>query len=201
MPCATIELKAARLTEKFSAAVTLAAQAHATQLRKGSQIPYIAHPLGVASLVLEFGGDEEQAIAALLHDVIEDTGPEYVQPIREQFGARVLALVEACTDGVPDTAGDKGPWKQRKKRYLAHLVTAPADALLISACDKLYNARAILDDLLNPEVGSAVFSRFKPAKSETLWYYSEVSRIFSERASPVARKLAAIVAEMHRLAA
>ncbi|MEP7363116.1 MAG: HD domain-containing protein [Acidobacteriota bacterium] len=189
------------LTEKFSAAVTLAAQAHATQLRKGSNIPYIAHPLGVASLVLEFGGDEEQAIAALLHDVLEDGGPQYSAPIREQFGPRVLSLVEACTDGVPDASGDKGPWKQRKEAYLAHLVHAPADALLISACDKLYNARAILDDLLDPAIGLAVFQRFKPKKEETLWYYTEVARIFAERGSPVARKLSAIVGELKRLAA
>lgn len=188
------------LTEKFSDAVTLAAQAHATQVRKGSLIPYIAHPLGVASLVLEFGGDEEQAIAGLLHDVIEDGGPKYIQPIREHFGARVLGIVEACTDGVPDANGNKGPWKQRKEKYLAHLAMMPMDALLISACDKLYNARAILDDLLDPAVGNEVFNRFNASTKETLWYYNELAKVIAERNSPVARKLEAIVGEINKLA-
>ena len=109
------------LTENFSSAVSLAAQAHAGQVRKGSSIPYIAHPLGVASLVLEFGGDEEQAIAGLLHDVIEDGGAQFREPIQRLFGDRVLAMVETCTDGVPDASGKKEPWQERKERYLAHL--------------------------------------------------------------------------------
>ena len=188
------------LTEKFSAAVTLAAIAHATQVRKGSDIPYIAHPLGVASLVLEFGGDEEQAIAGLLHDVIEDGGPQFIDPIREQFGERVLAMVEACTDGIPDEKGIKAPWRERKEKYLAHLVDADDDALLISAADKLYNARAILDDLLDPSVGQSVFARFTASKAETLWYYSELARIFSERGSPIAQRLNATILEIQKLA-
>jgi (p)ppGpp synthase/HD superfamily hydrolase len=188
------------LSEKFSAAVTLAAQAHATQVIKGSAVPYIAHPLGVASLVLKFGGDEEHAIAGLLHDVIEDGGPQYIPSIRDGFGERVLAMVEACTDGVPDATGYKGPWQERKERYLAHLAETPTDGLLVSACDKLYNARSILDDLLDPAVGMAVFDRFKASKKGTIWYYSELSRIFTERGSPVARKLAGVVGEIKRLA-
>ena len=189
------------LTEKFSDAVTLAAAAHATQVRKGSGTPYIAHPLGVASLVLEFGGDEEQAIAGLLHDVIEDGGPEYVEPIRRQFGERVLSMVEACTDGVPDANGEKELWLPRKKRYLEHLAKCSGDAMLVSAADKLYNARAILDDLLDPSVGRAVFERFSASKEETLWYYRELGRIFSDRQSPVAHRLNATVIEIQRLAA
>jgi (p)ppGpp synthase/HD superfamily hydrolase len=189
------------LTEKFSEAVTLAATAHATQVRKGSGIPYIAHPLGVASLVLEFGGDEEQAIAGLLHDVIEDGGPQFVEPIREGFGERVLAMVEACTDGVPDANGKKAPWKTRKEGYLAHLADCSEDALLVSAADKLYNARAILDDILDPTVGTAVFDRFTASKADTLWYYGKLADIFAERGSPVARRLSSVVAEIRRLAA
>lgn len=188
------------LTEKFSAAVSLAATAHATQVRKGTDIPYIAHPLGVASLVLEFGGDEEQAMAGLLHDVIEDGGPQFIEPIREQFGARVLAMVEACTDGVPDEQGVKPPWRERKEQYLAHLVQTPADALLVSAADKLYNARAILDDLRDPSIGQAVFDRFKAGKAGTLWYYSELARIFTERQSPVGPRLSSTIREIENLA-
>lgn len=189
------------LTEKFSDAVRLAATAHATQVRKGSGIPYISHPLGVASLVIEFGGDEEQAIAGLLHDVIEDGGPQFVEPIREGFGERVLAMVEACTDGVPDANGKKAPWKERKEEYLAHLGDCSEDALLVSAADKLYNARAILDDLLDPSVGAAVFDRFTASKADTLWYYGKLADIFSERGSPVARRLSALVGEIRKLSA
>ncbi|WP_121456557.1 HD domain-containing protein [Azonexus fungiphilus] len=189
------------LTEKFAAAVNMAATAHAKQVRKGSNTPYIAHPLGVASLVLEFGGDEEQAIAGLLHDVIEDGGPQFIEPIREQFGERVLSMVEACTDGIPDAKGVKAPWRERKEKYLDHLGATATDALLVSAADKLYNARAILDDLLDPSVGRAVFERFSASKEETLWYYRELGRIFSDRQSPVAHRLNATVIEIQRLAA
>ena len=189
------------LTEKFSEAVTLAAKAHATQVRKGSGIPYIAHPLGVASLVIEFGGDEEQAIAGLLHDVIEDGGPEFIEPIRDGFGERVLAMVEDCTDGMPDETGQKAPWADRKKAYLEHLSSCSDDALLVSAADKLYNAKAILDDLRDPDVGVAVFGRFKAGKDQTLWYYGELAKIFAGRGSPVARKLTAVVEEIRRLSA
>ena len=187
------------LTEKFSAAVSLAATAHAKQVRKETDIPYIAHPLGVASLVLEFGGDEEQAMAGLLHDVTEDGGPQFIEPIREQFGERVLAMVEACTDGVPDEQGIKPPWRERKEKYLAHLAQTPGDALLVSAADKLYNARSILDDLRDPLIGQAVFNRFNASRAETLWYYSELARIFTERRSAVAARLNATVREIQNL--
>ena len=180
--------------------MTLAAAAHATQVRKGSGTPYIAHPLGVASLVLEFGGDEEQAIAGLLHDVIEDGGPEYVEPIRRQFGERVLSMVEACTDGVPDANGEKELWLPRKKRYLEHLAKCSGDAMLVSAADKLYNARAILDDLRDPAVGVAVFDRFRATKAETLWYYQALAAVFTDRECSVARRLSTAMEEIKRLA-
>lgn len=188
------------LTENFSSAVSLAAQAHAGQVRKGSSIPYIAHPLGVASLVLEFGGDEEQAIAGLLHDVIEDGGAQFREPIQRLFGDRVLAMVETCTDGVPDASGKKEPWQERKERYLAHLESASSDALLVSAADKLYNARAILEDLLDPNVGVSVFGRFSVGQAQTLWYYNELARIFNLRNSPIGPRLSATVCEIVRVA-
>ncbi|MDX2153977.1 MAG: HD domain-containing protein [Bryobacteraceae bacterium] len=187
------------LTSRFAAAVALASEAHATQRRKGTSTPYIAHPLAVAALVLEFGGDEEQAIAALLHDVLEDAGPAYAAPILAQFGERVLTMVEGCTDAVPDQAGVKPPWRARKVAYLEHLAHTPAEALLISACDKLHNARAILDDLRDPAIGKAVFKRFKPTPAEMLWYYGELSRIFTERQCPVAARLSGAVEELGRL--
>ena len=185
------------LTERFSAALALAVKAHAGQLRKGTQIPYVSHPMGVASLALEFGADEDQAIAALLHDVLEDGGPDYAPQISASFGPRVLALVEACTDGVPDASGVKAPWAQRKQSYLAHLEETPDAVLLVSGSDKLHNARAIVADLL--KVGPAVFERFKAGREGTLWYYRSLAEVFARRHAPMAALLQAEVDRMHQL--
>jgi len=182
------------LTQRFAQGLELAVRAHHGQLRKGTSIPYIAHPMAVASIALEYGADEDQAIAALLHDAVEDGGAEYEQEIRELFGARVADLVMGCTDGVPDAAGQKPPWKQRKEQYLAHLELATGDVLLVSGSDKLHNARAIVGDLHT--VGTSVFDRFTAGKKETLWYYTRLSEIFSLRGVPVAPALADTVAQM-----
>jgi (p)ppGpp synthase/HD superfamily hydrolase len=162
-------------------ALDYAAEAHNGQVRKQTTIPYLAHLLGVCSLVLDYGGDEDQAIAALLHDVIEDCGESHRQAVPERFGARVGMIVEGCTDGTPDETGAKAPWRDRKEAYLAHLRAAPADVLLVSACDKLHNARAIVAD--RRVVGDAVFDRFKAGRDGTVWYYRELAGIFSDRLS------------------
>ena len=130
-------------------------------------------------MVVRYGGDEDQAIAALLHDVLEDGGLQWAAPIREQFGERVLAMVEACTDGVPDATGQKPPWKQRKVAYLAHLAEASNDALLVSACDKLHNLQSIVADV--QEIGDKVFERFTASKEETLWYYGVLVTLLGKR--------------------
>jgi (p)ppGpp synthase/HD superfamily hydrolase len=187
------------LTERISLALALAVEAHDKQVRKGTLIPYVAHPMGVASLALDFGADEDQAIAALLHDVLEDGGPQFAPVIEERFGRRVLALVEGCTDGVPDATGEKAPWAERKKAYLAHLAEADADVLLVSGSDKLHNARAILGDLLT--VGPSVFDRFTAKKEGTLWYYRALADIFAHRQAPMHAALSNAVSEMERLAA
>ena len=155
------------LSERFTAAVDHARIAHAAQVRKGTTIPYLQHLLGVASLVLEYGGDEDQAIAALLHDAVEDCGEAQVALIRERFGERVLAIVLGCTDGSAegkaahvDAVAKRCDWLARKQAYLAHLADAADDVLLVSGCDKLHNARAIVGDLENPAVGPTVFGRF-----------------------------------------
>lgn len=135
------------MTPKISEAFDLARSLHERQMRKGTSIPYISHLMSVSALVLEHGGDEIQAIAGLLHDALEDAGPEHGATIRKRFGERVLRIVEGCTDGVPDTAGRKPDWRERKEAYLAHLANVDGDTLLVSACDKLHNARAILLDL------------------------------------------------------
>lgn len=184
------------MTPRYTQALLLAAAAHEGQRRKGTGIPYITHPVAVAGLVARYGGDEDQQIAGLLHDVLEDAGPAW-RPAIDEFGPRVLAIVEACTDGTPDPAtGRKAPWQARNAAYLAHLAKTPEDALLVSACDKLHNAESILLDLT--ETGPGVFDRFSASREQTLWYYRELARLFTERhaapAPALARTVAAIVA-------
>jgi GTP pyrophosphokinase len=180
-------------------ALDYAADVHNGQLRKGTTMPYLAHPMGVASLVLEFGGDEDQAVAGLLHDVIEDGGEHHRAAIRRQFGDRVADIVEGCTDGVPDAAGEKAPWRERKESYLAHLEEAADDVVLVSACDKLHNARAIAADVRR--TGSQVFERFKAGRGGTLWYYETLLAIFERRrgaADPLVLELRDAIVAMKR---
>ncbi len=195
------------LTHRFTEAIDYARIAHAAQFRKGSGIPYLYHLLGVASLVLEYGGNEDQAIAGLLHDVLEDCGEAHKATIRAQFGDVVGAIVEACTDGTVEgkaqaesggTALDH--WRERKLNYLAHLRTESAEALLVSGCDKLHNARAILGDLEDPAVGIAVFERFTAKRDGTLRYYQSLAEILTSRGAPMARVFDGTVARIHELA-
>ncbi len=162
------------LTERFHSALTYASRLHAKQRRKGKDVPYVAHLLGVAALVLEAGGDEDQAIAALLHDAVEDQGglPK-LDEIRAEFGERVAAIVAGCSDSFTHPKPD---WCERKKKYLQHLPTASPDVLLVSAADKLHNARTILADWR--EEGDRVFERFKGKKQGTLWYYRALTDTF-----------------------
>ena len=182
---------------RLASAMAYAALIHGTQKRKGTGIPYISHLMSVSALVMEFGGDEDQAIAGMLHDSLEDCGAEHEKVIRNNYGDRVADIVCACTDGVPDATGNKAPWRERKERYLEHLRHAPAAALLVSACDKLHNARAILADL---RAGHDVFSRFSGGRDNTLWYYRELVDRFRDRLggdAPVVKELAAAVEGMH----
>jgi (p)ppGpp synthase/HD superfamily hydrolase len=195
------------LTDRFSRAVDYARIAHAGQFRKGSNIPYIYHLLGVASLVIEFGGSEDQAIAGLLHDTLEDCGASHEAVIREQFGDAAANIVKDCTDGTAegnashtDPAAKRRDWIERKLAYLAHLKTASEQTLLVSACDKLHNARAIVQDLEDPQVGMHVFDRFTGGRDGTLGYYQALVEIFSVRELPAARTLDAVVDMMHVLA-
>lgn len=167
------------LSNKYSEAVGYAATAHARQVRKGTTAPYISHPLAVSALVIEHGGNEVQAIAALLHDVLEDCGAHHGPAIGDRFGQDVLTIVKDLTDGVPDEHGIKPAWRERKETYLAHLERAHLDVVLVSACDKLHNATAIADD--HAVIGDAAFERFSQPKSSTIWYYSELARIISRR--------------------
>lgn len=167
------------MTPRFSKAIALAAEAHQGQVRKGTQIPYITHPVAVAELVARYGGSEDLQIAALLHDVLEDAGEDWAPRI-SAFGESVISIVRACTDGTPDVVtGQKAPWRERKESYLAHLVDASDGALLVSACDKLHNIRAIYLDLI--EIGPVVFDRFTASREDTLWYYRSLADVFTAR--------------------
>ena len=167
---------AIKLGPRFLRAFLFAAEKHKRQTRKASIIPYIAHLMGVASLVLEAGGDEDLAIAALLHDVVEDCGGKpMLKEVRRRFGKRVAHVVEGCTDD--DTGADpKPPWRERKETYLRHLRTADADTRLVSAADKLNNVRSIVSDYR--AVGESVWQRFKGGREGTLWYYRTLLEIF-----------------------
>lgn len=161
------------LGARFRRALSYAARIHAKQFRKGTTRPYIAHLLGVTATVLTHGGDEDEAIAALLHDAVEDQGgEERLRDVRRKFGARVAKIVEGCTDSYGD---EKPPWLERKKQYLRHLRKANASVRLVAAADKLYNVREVLMDLQTR--GGEVWSRFKGGKNGTLWYYEQVAKI------------------------
>lgn len=168
-----------KLGPRFLRAFQFAAEKHSGQTRKASTIPYVAHLMGVASLVLEAGGDEELAIAALLHDVVEDCGgSRMLNEVRRRFGKRVAHVVEGCTD-VDAFSDAKLPWRERKEKYIEHLRTADADTRLVSAADKLNNVRSILSDYR--AVGESVWSRFKGGREGTLWYYRTLLAVFLEQ--------------------
>src|SRR6201997_5208121 len=159
--------RAVKLGPRFQRAFQFASKKHAGQTRKASTIPYLAHLMGVASLVLEAGGDEDLAIAALLHDVVEDCGgAPMLKEVRRRFGKRVADIVDGCTDAyeIP-----KPPWRERKESYLRRLKKENADTRLVSAADKLNNIRSILSDYR--KVGESVWSRFNGGRVGTLWYY------------------------------
>src|SRR6266508_624044 len=174
------------LTDRFDRALLYATHVHGGQVRKGTSTPYVAHLLAVAATVLEYGGDEDLAIAALLHDSVEDQGGKArLEDVRNRFGERVARIVEACSDSLADTGkGErKAPAAERRKAYLAHLHNADQDILRVSLADKVHNARAILRDLRKPEVGGKVWARFSQPKEPTLSYYRSLADIFCERLS------------------
>jgi len=174
------------------AASSYAAEVHRHDVRKDTTIPYLSHLWSVAALVLEQGGDDHQVAAALLHDVVEDHGGvDQLHEIRTMFGADVAYLVEALSDSVVDTtAGEKkAPWRPRKEQYLDHLATADERVALVSACDKLHNARCILADLRAE--GAPMWERFNESDpGAQLWYYeSLVSKLRANVPAPLAAEL------------
>ena len=168
------------LTNRFTDAIDFALIAHCAQVRKGTRIPYLSHLLAVASLVIEHDGDENAAIAAVLHDAPEDQGGRaMVEQIRARFGDEVAAIVEACTDTFEEPKPD---WLPRKTKYVEHLVAdASLGACLVSAADKLHNARAILHDLRATDDHGAFWKRFSAPPWQSGWYYGRLERALGGR--------------------
>ena len=183
---------AGMLSSRFADALAFAFEVHREQTKKSTPVPYIAHLLEVAGLVLTYGGTEDEAIAALLHDTVEDH-PDIVsfKKIGKRFGGAVAAIVESCSDA---TVMPKPPWRPRKEKYIAHLHTADESVVMVSAADKLSNARAVLKDYR--EVGEKVWCRFNAGKSDQLWYYRSVTAALLLRA--IGGRAQALVDELER---
>jgi (p)ppGpp synthase/HD superfamily hydrolase len=189
------DLPTAVLTGRFAEAVRWASHLHADQARKGTRIAYVSHLLAVSSLVLEDGGTEEEAIAGVLHDVIEDCRVSEAE-IRARFGSPAAEIVVACSDNLGGPRDERN-WRERKQAYVHQLETAelPTGAVRVAAADKLHNARSILTDLR--EHGPAVWDRFHADASEQRWYYLEVARVLSARSDSVlTRELRRVVVEL-----
>jgi (p)ppGpp synthase/HD superfamily hydrolase len=187
--------KPPRLGTRLQRAFTYAATKHEGQSRKGTAVPYLSHLMAVTSLVLEAGGDEDMAIAALLHDVVEDCGGmPRLREIRKRFGARVAKIVEGCTDSFGDP---KPEWIERKKEYLAEVNHADDETRLVSASDKLHNVRTILTDYRKD--GEAIWIRFNGRKEGTLWYYRALSDEYARKPNRITRELEITVEELEKL--
>jgi (p)ppGpp synthase/HD superfamily hydrolase len=183
--------------EKFEEALTYAARLHRDQTRKATGIPYVTHLLAVAAIVGENGGTEDEVVAALLHDAPEDQGGEArLAKIRERFGAEVADIVAGNSDTYQEP---KPPWRGRKASYVAHVARAPHSVRLVSAADKLHNARSVLADLRC--LGDDLWPRFNGGREGTLWYYRALVEAFrSAGSNPVVEELDRVVGELERLA-
>ena len=181
------------LSSRFDEALAFAVDLHREQPRKGTGVPYVSHLLSVAALVLEHGGTEDQAIAALLHDAVEDQGGRpTAERIRERFGDLVAEIVDGCTD---TDVSPKPPWRERKEAYVERVRREPAHVRLVSAADKLHNARTMVTDLRIH--GESLWTRFNAGRDETLWYLESLVEAFREGGTmPIVEELARTVAEL-----
>jgi (p)ppGpp synthase/HD superfamily hydrolase len=183
--------------ENFQRALDYAARLHGDQSRKGTRVPYITHLLAVAAIVGENGGTEDEVVAALLHDAPEDRGGEArLRDIRLRFGHAVAEIVAGCSDTYEDP---KPPWRERKERHLAHLAGASDSVRLVSAADKLHNARSVLSDYR--AVGDVLWDRFNGGREGTLWFYrAVVDTLRVEQNDPTVEEIGRVVSELERLA-
>lgn len=181
------------LTTRFEEALIFATHLHVSQVRKGTEIPYVAHLLSVASLVITHGGNEDEAIAALLHDSIEDQGATTAL-LAARFGKAVADIVEACTD---TDVTPKPPWRQRKEKYLPHLAAASPSVKLVAAADKLDNLRAILADYRM--LGPALWSRFNAGYEDQVWYFRGCATALQGGPVSLVKELESAVQQLERL--
>lgn len=195
LPTRGVPSPARRLGPEFTDAIAYAVELHAGQTRKGGDLPYISHLLAVCALVLEDGGTEEEAIAALLHDAAEDQGGEpRLEAIRRRFGDAVAEIVSHCSDTL---AREKPPWEERKRAYLAHLEHVPSAALRVSLADKLHNASSVLADYR--DIGDELWERFNEGGEGQLWYYGRLAAVFAQRTdSSMVDRLRRVVDELRR---
>lgn len=187
-----------RLGDRFADALAYAARLHARQTRKAKDTPYVAHLLGVASLAIDSGADEDESIAAVLHDAVEDQGGEPIRvEIERRFGSRVAELVVALSDSLVDTrqGAEKEPWRVRKDRYVEHLRNADPSVRLLAACDKLHNLRELVED--HRRMGDEVWEHFSAGPDQQLWFYRTVVEVLTDGAEgPVFTRLEAALAEL-----
>jgi (p)ppGpp synthase/HD superfamily hydrolase len=186
-----------RLTRRFEEAMAYAVEIHAGQARKGGSTPYVSHPMAVCSLVLEDGGSEDEAIAALLHDAVEDGGgPPVLEEIRRRFGEEVAGIVWDCSDTDEDP---KPPWLERKTRHVAHIRRAGPAARRVACADKLHNARSVLFDY--HVVGEELWARFNGTREQVLWYFRSLVETFRETGTgPMSDELDRVVSEIEKRA-
>jgi (p)ppGpp synthase/HD superfamily hydrolase len=187
-----------KLSRQFEKALVYATRIHGGQLRKKTKIPYVAHILGVSAIAMEYGANETEAIAALLHDAVEDCGGEKrLRDVQREFGKAVAKIVDGCTDTYETP---KPPWIARKKKYIAHLKDSDSSTRLVSASDKLHNTRAILTELRRH--GLEVFERFAGKKDGTLWYYRTLVSAFRAHGdhTDLIDELDRVVTEIEKLA-
>jgi GTP pyrophosphokinase len=185
------------LSTRFEEALQYAARLHARQFRKGTAIPYLSHLLAVAGLVLEDGGSEDEAIAGLLHDAVEDQGGRpTLEEIRRLFGVEVASIVSGCTDAYETP---KPPWRERKERYVEHILHAPGSVRRVSAADKLHNARSLLADYR--VLGESLWERFNAGRDEILWYYRALlDALRTAGGGPLVEELTRVLDDLERLA-
>lgn len=190
------------LGRRFARALSLAVEWHGTQTRKGVTIPYMSHLMTVSSIVMEHGGKEDEAIAALFHDALEDA-PDATEAakrealMREEFGSTVAEIVLGCTDGKPNDGGAKAPWKERKTAYLAAMRDKPVNTLLVAGSDKLHNLTCTVRDMRRE--GPGTLSRFGSSPSDLAWYYGEIGQTLAERGIPMASEYNVLLAEFKEM--
>ena len=185
-----------KLTDKFETALVYATRLHSNQTRKISNVPYVAHLLSVAALVLEAGGTEEETIAGLLHDSVEDQGGSQTrEEIRQIFGDEVVRIIDGCTES---DIYPKPPWQERKQKYLENLRHASASVRRVSLADKLHNARSLLADWR--QNGDSIWSDFKTGKAGTLWFYQELLKVYQAAGTDLlTEEFSRVVEELGRL--